>query len=62
MRFKVVLRPDGRVGVLDTKRLMFAPFREDPHGFAATARARAERVATLLNNGESVQAYVWEKA
>ena len=60
MRFAVVIRPDGRMGILDTQGKKFAHFHE---GGPIAARHRADTAAARLNSGEdTTTGYAWEPA
>lgn len=60
MRFTVVVRTDGRMGILDTQRKQFAHFHE---GGPVEARHRADAAAARLNKGDdTITGYVWEDA
>lgn len=60
MRFRALVRADGRVGILDVTKETFAWFLE---GGPVPAMNRATRAAARLNDGtDTITGYGWEKA
>jgi len=60
VRFTVVVRADGRVGILDTHKATFAHFHD---AGPVPMRQRVITAAARLNSGEdTITGYTWEKA